>query len=56
MSSGPHSISLGTVSRAVRSKGLPRPALTTYAIIGNGWRSTVYLHLAYLFPERFRVS
>jgi predicted dehydrogenase len=56
MSSGPHSISPGTVSRAVRSKGLPRPALTTYAIIGNGWRSTVYLHLAYLFPERFRVT
>jgi predicted dehydrogenase len=53
MSSG---ISPATVSDAVRSKGLSRPALTTYAIIGNGWRSTVYLHLAYLFPERFRVT
>jgi predicted dehydrogenase len=49
-------ISPATVSDAVRSKGGPAPSPSSYAIIGNGWRSTVYLQLAYLLPERFRVT
>ncbi len=44
------------MSTAVTTKGLPAPKLTTFALIGGGWRSTVFLHLAYLFPERYRVT
>ena len=49
-------ISPATVAEAVTSKGLPTSAPTSYAIIGNGWRSTVFHRIAYLFPERFRVT
>lgn len=42
--------------RAVSTRG-PDPAdLTSFAIVGSGWRSSVFLRLAYLLPERFRVT
>jgi predicted dehydrogenase len=55
MPTTPH-ISPATVSDAVRSKGSAPQQQTAYALIGNGWRSTVFLQLAYVLPERFRVT
>lgn len=49
-------ISSATVSDSVISKGLPVSAPTSFAIIGNGWRSSAFLRMAYLFPQRFRVT
>jgi predicted dehydrogenase len=31
------------------------PKATPYAIIGNGWRSSVFIRMAYLMPERFEL-
>jgi predicted dehydrogenase len=50
------SISLGTGTAAVRTKGLTRPEPTRYALVGSGWRSSVYLRLAYVLPELFEVT
>jgi predicted dehydrogenase len=50
------SISPATVPAAVLSKGIDSGALTRYALIGNGWRSSVFLRVAYALPERFRVT
>ncbi|MEV5966971.1 Gfo/Idh/MocA family oxidoreductase [Kribbella sp. NPDC051952] len=50
------SISRATVPAAVTSKqpgGIPKT--TRYAIVGNGWRASVFLRMAYLMPERFEV-
>lgn len=32
------------------------PRVTRYAIVGNGWRASVFLRMAYLMPERFQVT
>jgi predicted dehydrogenase len=50
------SISPGTGTAAVRTKGLTRPAPTRYALVGSGWRSSAYLRLAYVLPELFEVT
>jgi predicted dehydrogenase len=50
------SISAGTGTAAVRTKGLERPAPTRYALVGSGWRSSVYLRLAYVLPDLFEVT
>jgi predicted dehydrogenase len=50
------SISPGTATAAVRTKGLARPKPTRYALVGSGWRSSVYLRLAYVLPELFEVT
>ena len=31
------------------------PRATTFAIVGNGWRSSVFIRMAYLMPERFEL-
>jgi len=50
------SVSPAIVPAAVRTKRIEPATPTTFALIGNGWRSTVFLRLAYSLPERFRVS
>ena len=50
------SISPGYRSEAVLTKR-PSPAeQTTFAVVGSGWRASVFLRMAYLMPDRFRVS
>jgi predicted dehydrogenase len=49
-------VSPGTGTAAVATKGLARPAPTRYALVGSGWRSSVYLRLAYVLPELFEVT
>ena len=29
---------------------------TSFALVGTGWRSSVFLRMAYLMPERFRAT
>ncbi|PZF56576.1 gfo/Idh/MocA family oxidoreductase [Curtobacterium sp. MCBD17_034] len=41
---------------AVATKRLPTVAPTRYALVGNGWRTEVYLRVAQLLPDRFRVA
>lgn len=54
------SVSSGMTATSVSSKA-PANARNTptapvsFAIIGGGWRSTVFIRMAYLFPERFRL-
>jgi predicted dehydrogenase len=49
-------ISTGTRTASAATKGLEAPEPTRYALVGSGWRATVYLRLAYLLPERFEVT
>jgi predicted dehydrogenase len=42
--------------RAVSTRGADPASLTSFAIVGSGWRSSVFLRLGYLLPERFRVT
>jgi len=49
-------ISEGTRTASARTRGDARPAPTRYAIVGSGWRSSVYLRLAYLLPDAFSIS
>ena len=51
-----HSIIAAAVPAAVATKR-PRvpPKATTFAIVGNGWRSSVFIRMAYLMPERFEL-
>lgn len=49
-------VSPGTGTAAVGTKGIARPAPTRYALVGSGWRSSVYLRLAYVLPELFEVT
>lgn len=53
---GRAAISPGTRSDSARTRGGARPAPARYAIVGTGWRSSVYLRLAYLLPEVFEVT
>ncbi|MER7245541.1 Gfo/Idh/MocA family oxidoreductase [Kribbella sp. NPDC000426] len=48
------SISAATVPVTLPAGGAGRS--TRYAIVGNGWRSSVFLRMAYLMPERFQVT
>lgn len=50
------SIATGTTPVAVTTKGRSTPPRTRYAVVGAGWRSSVFLRLAYLMPDRFEVS
>jgi predicted dehydrogenase len=45
-----------TVPAAVRTKAQRKISQTSFALVGTGWRSSVFLRMAYLMPERFRVS
>ena len=49
-------ISPGFRPMAVLTKRDRAVRQTSFAIVGTGWRSSVYLRMAYLMPERFRVS
>ena len=49
-------IASGTTPVAVTTKGRATPPRTRYAVVGAGWRSSVFLRLAYLMPERFAVT
>jgi hypothetical protein len=49
-----HSLTPAAVPAAVTTKRSGAiPKATRYAIIGNGWRSSVFVRMAYLMPERF---
>ena len=49
-----HSLTPAAVPAAVTTKRSGAiPKATRYAIIGNGWRSSVFIRMAYLMPERF---
>lgn len=50
------SVSAGTRTASAATRGIEAPARTAYALVGAGWRSSVYLRLAYLLPERFEVT
>ncbi len=50
------SIATGTTPVAVTTKGGSPPPPTRYAVVGAGWRSSVFLRLAYLMPARFEVA
>ncbi|MEP6800251.1 MAG: Gfo/Idh/MocA family oxidoreductase [Lapillicoccus sp.] len=50
------SIAPGTTPMAVTTKRQSPTPRTRYAIVGAGWRSSVFLRLAYLMPDRFEVS
>lgn len=50
------SLPTAAVSPTVRSKAGTAPRQATYALIGNGWRSTVFLQVAFALPELFRVT
>jgi predicted dehydrogenase len=49
-------ISPATVPQSVAALRGEQGPVTTYAIVGNGWRSGVFLRLAYLLPHLFRVT
>jgi predicted dehydrogenase len=49
------SIAPATVFEAVTTKNGPSPQRVRFALVGAGWRSTVFLRMAYLMPERFEV-
>lgn len=53
--SEPARISPGARATSVDSLGLVQSPRVQYAIVGAGWRASVYLRLAYLLPERFAV-
>ncbi|HEV7624125.1 MAG TPA: Gfo/Idh/MocA family oxidoreductase [Amnibacterium sp.] len=48
-------VSSAMVPDAVTTKGTDRPGRARYALVGNGWRSTVYLRLGAVLPELFDV-
>jgi hypothetical protein len=50
------SISPGYRSEAVLTKQPGPVEQTTFAVVGTGWRASVFLRMAYLMPDRFRVS
>lgn len=50
------SIAPGTIPAAVTTKGTPVPTCTRYAVVGAGWRASVFLRMAYLMPDRFEVA
>jgi predicted dehydrogenase len=41
---------------AVATRGGEPARAVRYALVGSGWRSSVFLRLGYLLPERFRVT
>jgi predicted dehydrogenase len=49
-------ISPGYRSAAVLTKRPSPVEPTTFAVVGTGWRASVFLRMAYLMPDRFRVS
>lgn len=51
-----HSVARGTTTVAVTTKNAPVPKTTRYAVVGAGWRASVFLRMAYLVPERFEVT
>ena len=44
------------VPAAVTSKMQRRVTQASFALVGTGWRSSVFLRMAYLMPERFRAT
>ena len=44
------------VPAAVRTKVQRKITQTSFGLVGTGWRSSVFLRMAYLMPERFRVT
>jgi predicted dehydrogenase len=50
-----HSISPATVPEAVTTLGADKTESTRFAIVGSGWRATVFIRLAYLMPQRFEL-
>lgn len=50
------SIATGTTPDAVTTKGTAVPPRTRYAVVGAGWRASVFLRMAYLMPDRFEVT
>lgn len=50
------SISAGATPAAVSTKGTATPPRTRYAVVGAGWRASVFLRMAYLMPDRFEVT
>jgi hypothetical protein len=45
-----------TIPAAVLTKAQRKITQTSFALVGTGWRSSVYLRMAYLMPERLRVT
>ncbi len=50
------SIAPGTIPAAVTTKGSSVPTPTRYAVVGAGWRASVFLRMVYLMPDRFEVT
>jgi predicted dehydrogenase len=51
-----HAISPATVPEAVTTlRTGDTAAPTRFAIVGNGWRSSVFIRMAYLMPQRFEL-
>ena len=53
---GRHVVSPAVTTASVRTRGIDRPARSRYAVIGSGWRSSVYLRLAHLLPDVFETT
>jgi predicted dehydrogenase len=49
------SVAPATVPAAVTSKQKDPPVRTRFALVGSGWRSSVFQRMAYLMPDRFEV-
>ena len=44
------------IPAAVITKAQKNITQTSFALVGTGWRSSVFLRMAYLMPERFRAT
>ena len=50
------SITPALLPDAVRTKRPAAGEAASYAVIGTGWRADIFIRLAYLLPERFRIT
>ena len=53
---GPWTANPALVPAGIRTRGVDRPARTTFAVVGSGWRSAAYLRLGHQLPDLFEAT